>query len=127
MCIRDRFRIEPEMIATDLHPGYLSTRWALRRGLPVAQVQHHHAHVASVMAEHGVSDRIIGFAFDGTGYGVDGTVWGGEILVTDYEGFDRVGHLAPVPLPGGDNAVKHPARICLLYTSPSPRDRTRSR
>ncbi len=111
----DLFRIEPEMVACDMHPGYLSTKWALGRGLPVEQIQHHHAHVVSLMAEHGRTDRIIGFAFDGTGYGTDGTVWGGEILVADYEDFDRVGHLAPVPLPGGDAAVKSPARMALSH------------
>ncbi|MEN8114504.1 MAG: carbamoyltransferase HypF, partial [Actinomycetota bacterium] len=111
----DLFRIEPEIIATDLHPGYLSTKWARRQRLPVVQVQHHHAHIASVMAENGVSNPIIGFSFDGTGYGTDGTVWGGEILVADYEGFDRVGHLSPVPLPGGDAAVRNPCRMALAH------------
>ena len=109
------FRIEPELIAADLHPGYLSTKWADRRNLPVVKVQHHHAHIASVMAEHGVLDPVIGFSFDGTGYGTDGTIWGGEILVGDYERFDRVGHLKPTPLPGGDAAVKHPARMALSH------------
>ena len=109
------FRIEPELIACDMHPGYLSTKWALERGLPVERIQHHHAHIASLMAEHGRSDRVIGFSFDGTGYGVDGTVWGGEILVADYEGFDRVGHLSPVPLPGGDAGVKSPAKMALSH------------
>ncbi len=111
----DLFRIEPEMIAADLHPGYLSTKWAERQGLPVVKVQHHHAHIASVMAEHGVLDPIIGFSFDGTGYGTDGTVWGGEILVADYEGFERVGHLKSTLLPGGDAAVQHPARMALSH------------
>ena len=109
------FRIEPEMIAADLHPGYLSTRWADRCGIPVVRVQHHHAHVASLMAESGVTGPIIGFAFDGTGYGLDGAVWGGEILVGGYESFDRVGHLAAVPLPGGDAAVTSPARMALSH------------
>ena len=111
----DLFRIEPETIAADLHPGYLSTRWAEHHTLPVVKVQHHHAHVASVMAEHGVTDRVIGFAFDGTGYGTDGTVWGGEVLVADFDGFDRVAHLAPVALPGGDAAVRHPGRMALSH------------
>ena len=111
----DLFRIEPGMIACDMHPGYLSTKWALRRGLPVERIQHHHAHIASLMAEHGRTGRIIGFSFDGTGYGNDGTIWGGEILVAGYEGFDRVGHLAPVPLPGGDTAVRSPARMALVH------------
>ena len=111
----DLFRVEPETIAADLHPGYLSTRWAERHTLPVVKVQHHHAHIASVMAEHGVTDRVIGFAFDGTGYGTDGTVWGGEVLVADFDGFDRVAHLAPVALPGGDAAVRHPGRMALSH------------
>ncbi|MEN8235756.1 MAG: carbamoyltransferase HypF [Actinomycetota bacterium] len=111
----DLFRIEPEVIATDLHPGYLSTKWALRQSLPIIQVQHHHAHIASVMAEHGAVEPIIGFSFDGTGYGTDGTIWGGEVLVADYERFDRIGHLAPVPLPGGDAAVRNPCRMALAH------------
>ena len=111
----DLFRIEPELIATDLHPGYLSTRWAERQNIPVMKVQHHHAHIASVMAEHGVLDPVIGFSFDGTGFGSDGTIWGGEILVADYAGFERVGHLKATPLPGGDGAVRHPSRMALSY------------
>ncbi len=111
----DLFRIEPEVIATDLHPGYLSTKWAERQSLPVVKVQHHHAHIASVMAEHGVRDSVIGFSFDGTGYGTDGTIWGGEVLVAGYEGFERVGHLKATPLPGGDAAVKSPAKMALSY------------
>ncbi len=111
----DLFRIEPETIAADLHPGYLSTKWAEHHNLPVVKVQHHHAHIASVMAEHGITESVIGFAFDGTGYGTDGTVWGGEVLVADYEGFDRVAHLAPVSLPGGDTAVRHPAKMALSH------------
>ncbi len=109
------FRIEPEAIAADLHPGYLSTKWADRHPLPVVKVQHHHAHIASVMAEHGINEQVIGFSFDGTGYGTDGAVWGGEILVADYEQFDRVGHLAPVPLAGGNAAVRQPARMALAH------------
>jgi len=111
----DLFRIEPGLIATDLHPRYLSTRWAERTGLPMVRVQHHHAHIASLMAEHGAHEPIIGIAFDGTGYGTDGTVWGGEVLVAEYEGFERAGHLKPVPLPGGDTAVRHPARMALSH------------
>ncbi len=111
------FRIEPHVIATDLHPGYLSGRWAERiaDGRPVIRVQHHHAHIASVMAEHGVTAPVIGFSFDGTGYGPDGTVWGGEVLIADYERFDRVAHLAAVPLPGGDAAVRRPYRMALSH------------
>jgi hydrogenase maturation protein HypF len=111
----DLFRIEPEVFAADLHPRYLSTTWAEGDGRPVVKVQHHHAHIASVMAEHGVTDRVIGFAFDGTGYGTDHTIWGGEVLVADYDGFERAAHLASVSLPGGDAAVRHPGRMALSH------------
>ncbi len=111
----DLFRIEPEAIATDQHPGYLSTKWADRSPLPTVKVQHHHAHIASVMAEHGTTERVVGFAFDGTGYGTDATVWGGEVLIADYERFDRAGHLSPVLLPGGDAAVRHPGKMALSH------------
>jgi hydrogenase maturation protein HypF len=113
------FRIEPQRIACDLHPGYLSTRWAQEHagGRPVVPVQHHHAHIAAVMAEHGLdgAERVIGFAFDGTGYGTDGAIWGGEVLIADYRSFTRAGHLAYVPLPGGDAAIKRPYRIALAH------------
>jgi len=111
------FRIEPGLIATDLHPGYLSGRWAERvaDGRPVIRVQHHHAHIASVMVEHGVTAPVIGFSFDGTGYGTDATVWGGEVLIADYERFERVAHLAAVPLPGGDAAVRRPYRMAMAH------------
>jgi hydrogenase maturation protein HypF len=113
----DLFRIEPEIIATDLHPGYLSARWADRiaDGRPVVRVQHHHAHVASLMAEHGVNTPIVGFSFDGTGYGTDGTVWGGEVLIANYERFERVSHLASVALPGGDTTVRRPYRMAMSH------------
>lgn len=113
------FRAIPAAIAHDLHPDYLSTRYALNRsagdGIPAIGVQHHHAHIASCMAEHdlGEGTRVIGVAFDGTGYGTDSTIWGGEILVADYHGFERPLHLRYFPLPGGDVAIKHPARIAL--------------
>ncbi|MEA2057121.1 MAG: carbamoyltransferase HypF [Actinomycetota bacterium] len=114
---QDLFRIEPQLIAADLHPGYLSTRWAKREanGRSVVEVQHHHAHIASVMADNGLTEPVIGFSFDGTGYGTDGTVWGGEILLADYTTSDRVAHLAPVPLPGGDAAVLRPWRMALSH------------
>jgi hydrogenase maturation protein HypF len=120
------FRIEPQGIAADLHPGYLSTQWAERHasGRRVIKVQHHHAHIASVMAEHGLPPdaRVIGVAFDGTGYGADGAIWGGEVLIVGYAGFTRAAHVRYVPLPGGDNAVKHPCRAALthLYASGLP-------
>jgi hydrogenase maturation protein HypF len=113
--------VTPETLAADAHPGYRSTAWARRSagGRPVRTVQHHHAHVASVMAEHGLDGRdpVIGFAFDGTGYGTDGAVWGGEVLVADYKGFRRAAHLGYVPLPGGDAAVQRPYRMALAHLS----------
>ncbi|MFH0518012.1 carbamoyltransferase HypF [Streptomyces sp. M41] len=112
--------VGPELVAADRHPGYHSARWARRRavGLPhrtPVLVQHHHAHIASAMAEHGLDGTapVIGVAFDGTGYGDDGTVWGGEILLADYTGFRRFGHLTPAPLPGGDAGVANPCRLAL--------------
>jgi hydrogenase maturation protein HypF len=113
------FRCEPEIIVSDLHPRYLSSRWAHEHagGRPHVRVQHHHAHIASVMAENGVSGErpVIGFSFDGTGYGTDGAIWGGEVLLADYAGFERAWHLAYVPLPGGDAAVKRPYRVALAH------------
>lgn len=114
-------RVRPEIIAADMHPAYLSRRWAEERalatGAEVRLVQHHHAHVASLMAEHGVDgeEPIIGFAFDGTGFGDDGTIWGGEILLATYAEATRLGHLAPVSLPGGDAAIRRPARTALAH------------
>jgi len=113
------FRIKPEAIAHDLHPDYLSTRYALQRAerenLPTFAVQHHHAHVAACMAEHGLTGEspLIGVAFDGTGYGEDAAIWGGEFLVADYLGYQRPYHLAYFPLPGGDAAIRRPARTAL--------------
>ncbi len=110
------FRIEPEAVVHDLHPGYFSTRVALDSGLPVLPpVQHHHAHAAAVMAEHGRTAPVLALAFDGVGYGEDGTVWGGEVLQADLLGFRRVGHLRPAPLPGGDLAARNPWRAALGY------------
>ncbi|GGX03516.1 carbamoyltransferase HypF [Streptomyces lomondensis] len=108
--------VTPELVAADRHPGYHSTRWAARRaGRTPVLVQHHHAHLASAMAEHGLDGTtpVIGVAFDGTGYGDDGTVWGGEILLAGYRGFRRYAHLAPAPLPGGDAGVANPCRLAL--------------
>ncbi|MBI3932057.1 MAG: carbamoyltransferase HypF [Acidobacteria bacterium] len=108
--------VEPRAIAHDLHPDYHSTRWALaREGLPRVAVQHHHAHVASCMAENGLSGRVIGFALDGTGYGTDGHVWGGEVLVAGYDGFTRAAHLDEVPLPGGAAAIREPWRMAVAW------------
>ncbi|MER6997230.1 carbamoyltransferase HypF [Streptomyces sp. NPDC000410] len=111
--------VTPEVLAADRHPGYRSGQWARRHaaGRPVVRVQHHHAHVAAAMAEHGLDGGtpVIGVAFDGTGYGDDGAVWGGEFLLADYDGFTRFGHLAYVPLPGGDAAVHRPYRMALAH------------
>jgi hydrogenase maturation protein HypF len=113
------FRIKPEAIACDSHPDYLSTRYALERAqrsnLPTFNVQHHHAHIAACMADNGLSgdEPVIGVAFDGTGYGDDGAIWGGEFLLADYSGYERMAHLDYFPLPGGDAAVRHPARTAL--------------
>jgi hydrogenase maturation protein HypF len=106
--------VRPEIVAHDLHPDYLSTRYALARGAAVTiGVQHHHAHVASVMAEHGLSGTVIGLAYDGTGYGTDGTAWGAELLVAGYEDFSRLATFRPLPLPGGDAAIREPWRVAL--------------
>ncbi|MEU6807836.1 carbamoyltransferase HypF [Streptomyces sp. NPDC046831] len=112
--------VAPAHVAADRHPGYHSARWARRRaaelGAPApVLVQHHHAHIASAMAEHGLdgTEPVIGVAFDGTGYGDDGTVWGGEVLLADYTGHRRLAHLTPAPLPGGDAGVANPCRTAL--------------
>ncbi|GGY33542.1 carbamoyltransferase HypF [Streptomyces djakartensis] len=105
--------IEPGALAHDLHPGYLSTQWARQQPLRRIAVQHHHAHVAAVAAEHGVTGPFLGVAYDGLGLGDDGTLWGGEILLADLGGYRRVGRFATAPLPGGDAAVRHPARTAL--------------
>lgn len=116
------FHVTPEAVAYDLHPDYLSTRYAMRQrtALSLASekligVQHHHAHVASAMAENGLDGMVIGVAFDGTGYGLDGAIWGGEFLLASYEDFRRVGHLRYVPLPGGEAAVRRPYRTAASY------------
>ncbi|MBV7700135.1 carbamoyltransferase HypF [Streptomyces sp. TRM70350] len=111
--------VGPALLVTDTHPAYRSGAWARRHagGRPVVRVQHHHAHVAAVMAEHGLQagSRVIGVAFDGTGHGDDGAVWGGEFLLAGYDGFRRFAHLAYVPLPGGDAAVRRPYRMALAH------------
>lgn len=118
---QELFRLRPEAVARDLHPGYLSTRIAAELEVgPVVAVQHHHAHIAAVLAEHGVTGPAIGIACDGTGYGDDGTVWGCEILHCDLSRYRRVGHLRPAPLPGGDLAARLPWRSALGYRSLDP-------
>jgi hydrogenase maturation protein HypF len=114
----ERFlRIRPELLAHDLHPDYLSTRYALERsrgeGIPALAVQHHHAHAVAAMAEHGLEGPVLALTWDGTGLGTDGTAWGGELLLARREGFDRLATFRPVPLPGGDRAVREPWRIAL--------------
>ncbi len=114
--LKKLFRVEPRAVAYDLHPQYLSTRFAQRLLLePKIGVQHHHAHIASCMAENHLSGKVIGVAFDGTGYGTDGKIWGGEFLAADFLGFERRAHLRYVPLPGGDAAVRQPWRMALSY------------
>jgi hydrogenase maturation protein HypF len=111
--------VTPRMVATDRHPAYRSRRWAFDHfpASDVAEVQHHHAHVASTMAEHGLPDgpQVIGVAFDGTGYGDDGASWGGEFLIADYRSFERSAHVAYVDLPGGDAGVRNPCRMALSH------------
>jgi len=111
------FEIEPQAVVHDLHPGYLSTTWARdwarERNLPLIAVQHHHAHIAGCMAEHGLAEAVIGLALDGTGYGSDGKIWGGEVLIARLEGFERFAHLDYVPMPGGEAAIKEPWRMAL--------------
>jgi len=113
----DFFQLEPEAVACDLHPDYASTREAERLAaawdVPLVRVQHHHAHVAACMAEHGLGGAVLGFSWDGTGYGKDGTVWGGEVLECEGAGFRRVAHLRTFALPGGDRAVRQPRRSAL--------------
>jgi len=113
------FRVNPQAVAYDLHPDYLATRYALElaeaQGLRRVPVQHHHAHVVSCMAENGVDAEVIGVALDGTGYGTDGHIWGGEFLLADCRRFRRLGHLKYVPLPGGDVATKRPYRIAVSH------------
>jgi hydrogenase maturation protein HypF len=106
-------------VVCDMHPDYVSSRYARSRaakeGLPLFEVQHHHAHIAGCLAENNHLDPVIGLAFDGTGYGPDGCIWGGEILLADLSGFQRLYHLEYLPLPGGDAAIHHPDRIALAY------------
>ena len=107
-------RIEPTVIAHDLHPGYLSTRYAVVARIPnKVGVQHHHAHLASVMAEHNLHEPLIGVALDGTGYGTDGTIWGGEFMVADRSDFERVAHFKAYRLPGSDKAIEEPWRMAV--------------
>jgi hydrogenase maturation protein HypF len=119
------YRVEPVAIAHDLHPGYLSTQWAIDPGseargrggdsIKKIGIQHHYAHIGSVMAEHGLKTKVIGVAFDGTGYGTDGNLWGGEFLISDIDGFERVARFKYVPLPGGESAIREPWKTAVSY------------
>jgi hydrogenase maturation protein HypF len=110
------FDVRPSVVAYDLHPDYLSTKWALEQtGVELCGIQHHHAHVASCLVDNGESGPVIGVAFDGLGYGTDGTMWGGEFLLADLTGFERLGHFAAVPMPGGTAAIKQPWRMAAVY------------
>ena len=109
------FRLQPTRLVCDYHPEYLTSKWAHEQarelGLPLVQVQHHHAHILSVMGENALEGPVCGFAFDGTGYGLDGEIWGGEVLLSNLETFERFANFAYIPLPGGVAAIKNPARI----------------
>ena len=113
------FEIQPETVVHDLHPGYLSTswakQWAAQRNLPLIAIQHHHAHIAGCMAEHALPGPVIGLSLDGTGYGTDGRIWGGEVLIAKLDSFERFAHLDYVPMPGGDAAVREPWRMALAH------------
>ncbi|MFL5263220.1 MAG: Sua5/YciO/YrdC/YwlC family protein, partial [Anaeromyxobacteraceae bacterium] len=110
-------RVRPALLAHDLHPEYVSTRWALERaradGIPAVAVQHHHAHAAACMGEHGLEGPALALTWDGTGLGTDGAAWGGELLLARYEGFERLATFRPLPLAGGDRAVREPWRVAL--------------
>ncbi len=110
------FRLKPSLLATDMHPEYISTRTAHNFiNLPVVKVQHHHAHIASCMAEYRLDEKVIGVALDGTGYGTDGNIWGSEFLICDLNDFKRVAHFGYIPLPGGDRAIEEPWRIAVSW------------
>ena len=107
--------VAPAAVACDLHPEYLATKWAREQGLPLVEVQHHHAHAAACLAEHGETGEALAVVLDGTGMGTDGTLWGGELLLCDLTSFERIAHLDPVPLPGGEAAIREPWRMAAAY------------
>ncbi|MFP3870275.1 MAG: carbamoyltransferase HypF [Syntrophobacteria bacterium] len=114
--LRRILEVTPRLVVHDMHPDYLTTRLAAAQDeLPTLAVQHHHAHVVSCMAEHGLEGKVLGLALDGTGYGEDGCVWGGELLAADERSYQRLGHLAYVPMPGGTAAIKEPWRMAVAY------------
>ena len=119
---RRLFDIHPRVVAHDLHPEYLSTKYAVELdGVDLQGVQHHHAHIASCLADNGEDGPVIGVAFDGAGYGTDGTIWGGEFLAAGLAAFERGGHLAPVPMPGGAAAIRQPWRMAAAYLDADPK------
>lgn len=111
----DMLGVSPGAVACDFHPEYLSTKWAHEQSLPLVEVQHHHAHAAACLAEHGETGEALAIVLDGTGYGTDGTLWGGEVLRCDLVSFERIAHLEPVPLPGGEAAIREPWRMAAAY------------
>jgi hydrogenase maturation protein HypF len=111
----DMLGIELDLVAHDLHPEYLSTKWALEQDAELVGVQHHHAHAAACLAEYGEQGPALALVFDGTGYGTDGTLWGGELLRCDLDGFERLAHLDPVPLAGGEAAIREPWRVAAVH------------
>ncbi len=114
--IQNLFEIEPELIVHDLHPEYLSTKWAQDTShIPTAPVQHHYAHILSVMAENGLEEEVLGFSLDGTGYGEDGAIWGGEVLLCNPSTYERLAFFDYVPMPGGERAIKEPWRMAVAY------------
>ncbi len=113
--LRQVLSVNPKVVAHDLHPDYQSTAYAQAANQLLVPVQHHHAHMASCMAENGLEGQVLGVILDGAGYGADGTIWGGEFLLGDYRRFRRVGHFSQVPLPGGDAAVREPWRMALSH------------
>ena len=111
------YGVRPDVVAHDLHPEYLSSKYAADLDLPAIAVQHHHAHVAACMVEHGRTEPVIGVAYDGLGYGPDGTMWGGEVLVADFAGFERVARLRAAPMPGGVAAIREPWRMAAVWAT----------
>jgi hydrogenase maturation protein HypF len=109
------FRVDPQVYIHDLHPDYLSTRYAKDQGMETISVQHHHAHIASCMGEHGIDEKVIGISFDGVGLGTDNRIWGGEFLIADRTGFERYSHFEYIAQPGGDMATENPWRMALAY------------
>ncbi len=109
------FRFKPELAVMDMHPDYLSSRFVEKLDIPIVKVQHHHAHIASCMAEHKLDEKVIGISFDGTGLGDDGNIWGGEFFACDLENYERINHFEYIPQPGGDGVSKHPWRMLISY------------